>query len=55
MHTQLQLPVDVEGVRLGVTGSVGAAIFPDNAVTGDELIRAADLAMYDVKQRGRAA
>ena len=55
VQVQLHLPVDVEGVRLDVAGSVGAAIFPDNAATGDELIRAADLAMYAVKQRGRAA
>jgi diguanylate cyclase (GGDEF)-like protein/PAS domain S-box-containing protein len=50
---QLHGPVDVEGVRLDLAGSVGAAIFPDDAVTGDELIRAADLAMYEVKQQGR--
>jgi len=53
VREQLHRPVDVEGVRMEVAGSVGAAIFPDDAETGDELIRAADLAMYDLKQRGR--
>jgi diguanylate cyclase (GGDEF)-like protein len=53
VQEQLHHPADVEGVRLDLAGSVGAAIFPDDAATGDELIRAADLAMYDVKQRGR--
>lgn len=46
-------PVMVEGVELNVAGSVGVAVFPRDAETGDELIRAADLAMYRVKQHGR--
>ncbi len=39
------------GVRL--TASFGIATFPDDASTGDELMRQADLAMYRVKENGR--
>jgi diguanylate cyclase (GGDEF)-like protein/PAS domain S-box-containing protein len=45
--------VMVEGVELDVAGSLGVAVFPCDAETGEELIRAADLAMYRVKQHGR--
>ncbi|MHB1843315.1 MAG: GGDEF domain-containing protein [Deltaproteobacteria bacterium] len=39
------------GVRL--TASFGVATFPDDATTGDELMRQADMAMYRVKENGR--
>ena len=43
-----------EGVHLmGVTASLGVAIFPDHAAEPESLLRAADKALYDAKARGR--
>jgi GGDEF domain-containing protein len=33
--------------------SLGAALYPDHGASGDELIRAADDALYKAKARGR--
>jgi len=41
------------GVSLHVSGSVGGAIFPDQAGDFDELLRLADIAMYDAKNNGK--
>lgn len=36
-----------------ITASIGYAAYPDDALTEDELLKDADSAMYDAKQRGR--
>jgi EAL domain-containing protein (putative c-di-GMP-specific phosphodiesterase class I) len=36
-----------------VTASVGLAVAPDNGVTADELMRHADIALYEAKNQGR--
>ncbi len=41
------------GVPQTVTISAGAAAFPDHGTTRDELVRAADAALYAAKQAGR--
>lgn len=41
------------GVSLKVSGSVGGAIFPEMATDFDELLRLADIAMYDAKRSGK--
>ena len=38
---------------MGVTASLGVAIFPDHAADPESLLRAADKALYDAKGRGR--
>lgn len=38
---------------LAVTPSIGIALFPDHGTDPDNLVRAADLAMYEAKHRGR--
>jgi diguanylate cyclase (GGDEF)-like protein len=42
-----------EGVSVRLTASVGIAILPGNATTAEDLIRAADQAMYWIKARGK--
>ncbi len=54
----LRQPYRVEGgLELHVGASIGAALFPDHAATGsdaiEQLIRAADRAMYQAKRGGR--
>jgi diguanylate cyclase (GGDEF)-like protein len=46
-------PFIYEGASLQMSCSMGVAIYPDDAVTGDELIVNADLALYQVKEIGR--
>jgi diguanylate cyclase (GGDEF)-like protein len=53
VYQQLLAPVSVDGADLKVSGSVGLALFPRDAATGDDLIRVADVAMYSAKQHGR--
>jgi diguanylate cyclase (GGDEF)-like protein len=42
-----------DGLNLHLTASVGVATLPDVAGTSDELVQAADAAMYRVKDRGK--
>jgi diguanylate cyclase (GGDEF)-like protein len=42
-----------EGLDIRITASVGVATLPDVAVAADELVQAADAAMYRVKDRGK--
>jgi len=49
----LHAPFKIEGRRLSVNVSVGISFYPDNALTADELLRTADVAMYQKKRSGR--
>ena len=53
VYQQLLTPVCVDGADVEVSGSIGLALFPRDAGSGDDLIRVADVAMYSVKQHGR--
>ncbi|MAF49263.1 MAG: hypothetical protein CMM10_13465, partial [Rhodospirillaceae bacterium] len=49
-------PFDVGSEQPADIGaSVGVALFPDNGATPDALLKAADSAMYGVKQAGKGA
>jgi diguanylate cyclase (GGDEF)-like protein len=41
------------GPRKHVTVSIGVALFPDDAGTGEDLLKTADEALYDAKRSGR--
>jgi len=42
-----------DGLDIHLTASVGVATLPDVAASADELVQAADKAMYQVKERGK--
>ena len=48
-----QSPYVIKGQTLNVTASVGLAVAPDNGSTADELMRHADIALYEAKSQGR--
>ncbi|WP_239163640.1 sensor domain-containing diguanylate cyclase [Paractinoplanes rishiriensis] len=47
---RLREPFTVDGEEVRVGGSVGIALFPDDAADYDELMRGADAAMYEAKR-----
>jgi diguanylate cyclase (GGDEF)-like protein len=46
-------PFSVKGQNIRVTASIGLAIAPENGTTADELMRHADIALYEAKNQGR--
>lgn len=49
----LAQPIEVDGRVIQMGGSVGVALAPDHADSADDLLRAADLALYEAKSAGR--
>ena len=48
-------PFAIEGFSVRGSASIGAALYPDDATTGDELLKTADAAMYGVKNAKKTA
>jgi diguanylate cyclase (GGDEF)-like protein len=46
-------PVDIDGVSVQATCSMGVAFFPRDGATPEELLARADKAMYEAKAHGR--
>jgi len=46
----LSKPIDIEPEAVIIGATVGIAIYPEHGTTQEELIRAADVAMYEAKQ-----
>jgi diguanylate cyclase (GGDEF)-like protein/PAS domain S-box-containing protein len=55
VRTTLSHPYSTFGQRLHVTPSIGIALFPGGGESADEVLRAADTAMYRAKTDGRDA
>jgi diguanylate cyclase (GGDEF)-like protein/PAS domain S-box-containing protein len=53
INQALRQPVEFHGRELAVTASVGVAIGHGSTHSADDLLRAADTAMYAVKEKGR--
>ena len=49
---ELENPITVEGLALGVSGSIGIAIYPSQSEDAETLLRRADVAMYAAKEAG---
>ena len=53
VRERLEAPLELDGYRIDVRASVGVACAPEDAAAGDELLKAADLALYQAKAAGR--
>lgn len=51
--TSLAAPLNVRGIEVRITPSVGVSLFPEHAGDIETLLRHADLAMYGAKAEGR--
>ena len=51
----LALPFALGALNFSVTASIGVAMYPNDGVTLDDLVKHADTAMYRVKERGRGS
>ncbi len=50
---QMKLPIDVDSDQLVMGLSIGIALYPDHGPSAVDLMRRADIALYDAKARGR--
>jgi len=50
---QIEQSIDIKNGEARISVSIGIALYPDNGADVDELIRAADKAMYQVKSKGK--
>jgi len=53
LSSALQEPFAVMGTDVTVTASVGLAFYPEHGARGEQILRAADMAMYQVKSSGK--
>ena len=51
----LEAPVRLNGDECQISCSIGISLFPQDGHTADELVRKADLAMYEAKSGGKNA
>ena len=51
----LMQPFQIDEMNFSVSCSIGVALYPEDGLTLDELIKCADAAMYRVKERGRGS
>ena len=47
----LERPIQVSGLTVVIGGSIGISFYPDNGKKTAELLKSADQAMYEVKQK----
>jgi two-component system, chemotaxis family, CheB/CheR fusion protein len=47
----LRQPIEIDGRETRISGSIGVALFPEDAHSPEDLLVAADAAMYEVKKR----
>ena len=50
--TAIAEPLEIEGKQVATKTSIGISVFPDDANDGDDLTKAADVAMYRAKEQG---
>jgi diguanylate cyclase (GGDEF)-like protein len=49
----LAVPLDIGGVTLTVAPSIGISVYPEDGTDSEQLLKHADIALYNAKDRGR--
>jgi predicted signal transduction protein with EAL and GGDEF domain len=49
----ISIPYVLDDARVEIATSIGIAVAPDDGIESEDLLRAADGALYDCKRRGR--
>lgn len=55
IQRSIEEAVEIRGLALHTTVSIGAALFPEHGHSSDELMRSADIAMYEAKKHKSSA
>lgn len=53
LQSVLEKPLTIQGQELHVSMSIGIAVYPEDGETPDELLKHADSAMYNAKEKGK--
>lgn len=53
LQSALEKPLTIQGQELHVSMSIGIAVYPEDGETPDELLKNADNAMYNAKEKGK--
>jgi len=53
LNQSLQNTVDIDGYKITISVSIGLSFYPADGYTADELLKNADIAMYQAKGRGK--
>ena len=53
VNCAIETMLELDGIKLQISASIGVAIYPDKVTDGSALLRHADQAMYVAKQSGR--
>lgn len=53
IHRDFQQPIEFDGHRYTPSCSMGIAVYPTHGVEADDLLKKADIGLYNVKERGR--
>jgi len=51
--TEIDKPINIRGAKAEIGASIGIALYPENGENEEELLKAADRAMYRVKHAGK--
>ena len=50
---QIARSIQIDDISVGVSASIGISLYPQDGTTAEQLIRAADKAMYAIKHQGK--
>jgi diguanylate cyclase (GGDEF)-like protein/PAS domain S-box-containing protein len=53
LNEMISRPYWIDGLEIVIGASIGVALFPDDGLSADELVKNADLALYQAKSEGR--